>query len=113
MTTIFKQIIDKKIPADIIYENDKLICIKDINPVAPIHLLIIPKKEIATINDISNNDRELIGDMFIAAKKVAKMYNIDEKGYRVIMNCNNDGCQSVYHLHLHLLGGKKLNWEQI
>ena len=110
MTTIFKQIIDKKIPADIIYENDKLICIKDINPIAPIHLLIIPKKEIPTINDISNEDRELIGDMFIAAKKLAKLLNIDEKGYRVIMNCNDDGGQTVAHIHLHCLGGRRMSW---
>tara|TARA_B110000438_G_C15382347_1_gene465332 strand:+ start:52 stop:393 length:342 start_codon:yes stop_codon:yes gene_type:complete len=113
MATIFKQIIDKIVPADIIYENDELICIKDINPVAPIHLLIIPKKEIPTINDIHYEDRELIGNMFMAAKKLAKMLSVDEKGYRLIMNCNNDGCQSVFHLHLHFLGGKKLSWESL
>ena len=111
MTTIFKKIIDKEIDAEIIYENDKVLCFKDINPVAPIHLLIIPKKEIPTVNDIEIDDRELIGDMFIAAKKISKMFNIDKNGYRLIINCNEHGCQTVYHLHMHLVGGKKLKWE--
>ena len=110
MSTIFNKIINKEIPADIIYENETVLCFKDINPIAPIHLLIIPKKEIPTVNDIKNDDKELMGDLFIAAKEVAKLLKIDENGYRLIINCNEDGCQTVYHLHIHLIAGKKLGW---
>ena len=81
MSTIFNKIINKEIPADIIYENETVLCFKDINPIAPIHLLIIPKKEIPTVNDIKNDDKELMGDLFIAAKEVAKLLKIDENGY--------------------------------
>jgi len=110
MSTIFNKIINKEIPADIIYENETVLCFKDINPIAPIHLLIIPKKEIPTVNDIKNDDKELMGDLFIAAKEVAKLLKIDKNGYRLIINCNEDGCQTVYHLHIHLIAGKKLGW---
>ena len=110
MSTIFNKIINKEIPADIIYENETVLCFKDINPIAPIHLLIIPKKEIPTVNDIKNDDKELMGDLFIAAKEVAKLLEIDKNGYRLIINCNEDGCQTVYHLHIHLIAGKKLGW---
>ena len=113
MSTIFKKIIDKEIKSDIIYENDKIISFKDINPIAPIHLLIIPKKEIPTVNDIQEDDKILIGEMFIAAKEIAKLLKINNNGYRLIVNCNDDGCQSVYHLHIHMLAGKKLNWKQL
>ena len=113
MSTIFKKIIDKEIKSDIIYESDKIISFKDINPIAPIHLLIIPKKEIPTVNDIQEDDKILIGEMFIAAKEIAKLLKINNNGYRLIINCNDDGCQSVYHLHMHMLGGKKLNWKEL
>ena len=110
MSTIFKKIIDKEIDSEIIYENNNLICFKDISKQAPIHLLIIPKKEIKTINDIEDCDKELIGDMFIAAKKIAKKLKIDKKGYRLVFNCNDDGGQTVFHIHMHLLAGRKLTW---
>ena len=110
MSTIFKKIIDKEIDSEIIYENNNLICFKDISKQAPIHLLIIPKKEIKTINDIEDCDKELIGDMFIAAKKIAKNLKIDKKGYRLVFNCNDDGGQTVFHIHMHLLAGRKLTW---
>ncbi len=110
MSTIFKKIIDKEIPSDIIFENDKILCFKDINAAAPIHLLIIPKKEIATVNDIEQSDKELIGEMFIAAKNIAKKMNISEDGYRLVVNCNDNAGQTVYHLHMHLLAGKKFLW---
>ena len=110
MSTIFKKIIDKEIPCDIIYENDKILCFKDINSVAPIHLLIIPKKEIATVNDIQKSDKELIGEMFIAAKNIAENMNISKDGYRLVINCNENAGQTVYHLHMHLLAGKKFSW---
>ena len=110
MDTIFNKIINREISADIIYENDKILCFKDIAAQAPIHLLIIPKKEIATINDIENSDKDLIGEMFIAAKEIAKKLNIEKKGYRLVFNCNEDGGQTVFHLHMHLLAGRKLTW---
>ena len=110
MGTIFNKIINKEINADILYETDNILCFKDISSQAPIHLLIIPKKEIKTINDIQNSDKELIGEMFIVAKKVTKKLNIDKKGYRLVFNCNEDGGQTVFHLHMHLLAGRKLTW---
>ena len=110
MSTIFKKIIDKEIESDIIYENDKIICFKDISKQAPIHLLIIPKKEIRTINDIEDCDKSLIGEMFIAAKKIAKKLKIDKRGYRLVFNCNDDGGQTVFHIHMHLLAGRKFTW---
>jgi len=110
MSTIFKKIIDKEIKAEIIYENNNILCFKDINAVAPFHYLIIPKKEISTINDIQDEDKQLMGEMFIVAKKVAKLLNIDRNGYRLIVNCNEDAGQTVFHLHMHILGGRKLTW---
>ena len=110
MSTIFKKIIDKEINADIVYENDKVLAFKDINPVSPVHILIIPKKEIPTINDMSSNDKELLGEMFITAQKIAKKLNINKNGYRVVFNCNEDGGQTVFHLHMHLLAGRLFSW---
>ena len=110
MSTIFKKIIDKKIDADIVYENDNILAFKDVNPISPIHILIIPKKEIPTLNDITVNDKELLGEMFIIAQKIAKKLNINKKGYRVVFNCNEDGGQTVYHIHMHLLGGRSFSW---
>ena len=110
MSTIFKKIIDKEINADIVYENDNILAFKDVNPVTPIHILIIPKKEIPTINDISENEKSLIGEMFIIAGEIAKKLKINKSGYRVVFNCNEDGGQTVFHLHMHLLGGRSLSW---
>ena len=100
MATIFTKIINREIPANIVYENDKVIAFKDINPAAPIHILVVPKKEIATINDIQAEDRELIGEMYLAIGKIVKDLGIDKEGYRVITNCNEFGGQEVFHLHL-------------
>ena len=108
--TIFEKIIFREIPANIHHEDDDLIIIDDINPVAPIHLLIIPKKKIETLNDLNVEDTELIGKMFHAAKKIAIKLGIDKSGYRTIFNCNEDGGQTVYHIHLHLIGGRSLGW---
>ena len=110
MSTIFTKIINREIPADIIYEDDEILAFNDINPQAPIHILIIPKKEIKTINDIRSEDTAIIGKLFLIAKKIAKQVDISEDGYRVVMNCNEYGGQSVYHIHLHLIGGRKLSW---
>lgn len=108
--TIFEKIISKEIPANIVYEDNEILAFKDINPQAPIHILLIPKKQIATVNDIHIDDIELIGKLIYRAKKIAKELQIDESGYRLVFNCNKDGGQEVYHLHLHLLGGRSLNW---
>lgn len=108
--TIFTKIINKEIPADIVYENDDVLAFNDITPQAPTHVLIIPKKPIATINDIQTQDAELVGKLFLAAQAIAKAQGFDDNGYRVVMNCNEDAGQSVFHIHLHLLAGRKLTW---
>ena len=110
MSTIFKDIIDKKIKADIIYEDNEILCFKDVNPIAPIHLLIIPKKEIKTVNDVKDSDQLLLGKLFTSAKKIAKKLNIDKDGYRLVVNCNKIAGQTVFHLHMHLIAGRNLNW---
>lgn len=108
MSTIFKKIIDKEIPADIVYETGEILAFRDINPQAPTHILIVPKKEIPTVDDIEETDAALIGQLVIAAKQIAREQGIAESGYRLIVNCRDDGGQEVYHLHLHLLGGRRL-----
>jgi histidine triad (HIT) family protein len=108
--TIFSKIIRKEIPADIVYEDDDLLAFKDINPQAPYHLLIIPKKEIPTVNQLVEEDELLIGKLIIRARKLAESLGIAESGYRLVFNCNKGGGQEVYHLHLHLIGGRQMNW---
>ncbi|QPG05226.1 histidine triad nucleotide-binding protein [Salinimonas marina] len=108
--TIFTKILNREIPADIVHEDDLCLAFNDINPQAPVHFLVIPKKPIATINDISEADREVVGHLTMVAAKVAKEMGIDQEGYRTVMNCNEFGGQSVYHIHLHVLGGKLLGW---
>ena len=110
MSTIFSKIINKEIHADILFEDDKILAFRDISPQAPVHFLVIPKKEIRTINDINEEDKSLIGELFIVAKEIAKKEGISEKGYRTIFNCNEHGGQTVYHIHLHVLGGRQLKW---
>lgn len=108
--TIFDKIISKEIPADIIYEDEKALAFKDINPQAPIHFLVIPKVRIATANDIDENNAELVGHLYVVAAKIAKEMGFDSEGFRTVMNCNKDGGQTVYHIHLHVLAGKALGW---
>ena len=110
MSTIFSKIINKEIPAEIVYEDDELLAFNDINPQAPVHILIVPKKEIKTLNDLKSEDREIAGKMILLAKDLAKEHNIDKSGYRTVFNCNNDGGQTVFHIHLQLIGGRALNW---
>ena len=110
MSTIFSKIINKEIPAEIVYEDDELLAFNDINPQAPVHILIIPKKEIKTLNDIQIEDKDILGKMILLAKDLAKKHKIDESGYRTVFNCNDDGGQTVFHIHLHLLGGRQLSW---
>lgn len=106
--SIFTKIINREIPANIVYENDYVIAIKDINPIAPIHLLIIPKKEIETLNHIKEEDNKYLLECLFAIKNIAKELNIAEDGYRVINNCNKFGGQEVFHLHFHLLAGEPI-----
>lgn len=110
MDCLFCKIIKKEIPAQFIFEDDQVITVNDIAPQAPHHLLIVPKKHIATINDIHTDDNELIGHMMLTAKNLAKKLALADSGYRVIMNCNKNGGQAVYHIHLHLLGGRQMAW---
>jgi len=108
--TIFSKIIRREIPADIIHEDDDVLAFRDINPQAPVHILIIPKKPIATLNDIQPEDAPLIGKLFLTARQIAADQGFAENGYRTVFNCNRDGGQEVYHIHLHLLAGRPMNW---
>ena len=108
MPTIFSKIINGDIPADIVYRDDQVIAFNDIHPVAPTHILIVPIKEIPTTNDIAGEDEALVGHLFTVAAKLAAREGIAEDGYRLIVNCNKDGGQEVFHLHLHLMGGRPM-----
>lgn len=108
--TIFDRIINREIPADIVHEDDQCLAFRDINPQAPVHILIIPRKAIATINDLGEADEQIVGHLYTVAARIAKEEGIAEDGYRTVMNCNDHGGQSVFHIHLHLLGGKALGW---
>ena len=105
---LFLKIINKELPADIVYEDEQVVVFKDINPAAPVHLLIVPRKHIKTTDDIQKEDKELIGHMIWVATEMARQNNIAESGYRLLFNCRDDAGQIVYHIHLHLLGGGKL-----
>lgn len=110
MSTIFKKIIDREIPADIVYEDDLCLAFKDIDPKAPVHILIIPKKEIASMVEISKGDEELLGHLYVVAAQIAKDQGVSDTGYRLVVNTNNEGGQEVCHLHIHLLGGRQMTW---
>ena len=107
---LFLKIVSREIPADIIYETDEVLAFRDINPQAPVHVLIIPKSHIRTVNDISDNQAELVGKLYLAARDIADAEGVSEVGYRLVMNCNRAAGQEVYHIHLHLLGGRKFRW---
>lgn len=110
-TTIFSKIINREIPADIVYETDNVLAFRDINPQAPTHILIIPKIEIPTVKEINGREHGLLlGEMIDAANYIAKKENIDKEGFRLVFNCGDNGGQEVYHLHMHLLGGRKMSW---
>jgi histidine triad (HIT) family protein len=108
MSTIFSKIINGDVPADIVYKDDQVTCFRDVNPAAPVHILIVPNREIATVNDLQPEDENLAGHMFMVAKKLAEDEGVAESGYRLIVNCNREGGQEIYHLHLHLMGGRPL-----
>lgn len=107
---LFLKIIDKQIPAAIVYEDDRYVAFKDINPQAPVHVLIVPRERIETLNDLTPEHAELVGGLVLVAAKLAAELGIAEEGYRTVINCNEGAGQSVWHLHLHLLGGRSLQW---
>jgi len=107
---LFEKIVRREIPADIVWENDELLAFRDIEPQAPVHVLIIPKRKIRTLNDLTEADADLVGRMVLAAREIAASEGIAEDGYRLNFNCNEGGGQSVWHIHLHLLGGRRMTW---
>lgn len=110
-STIFSKIIDREIPADIVYESDNVLAFRDINPQAPVHILIIPKIEIPTVREIRGNEHAaLLAEMFDAANSIAEKEGVAKDGFRLVFNCDKNGGQDVYHLHMHLLGGRKMDW---
>ncbi|MDE0609574.1 MAG: histidine triad nucleotide-binding protein [Anaerolineaceae bacterium] len=108
MSTIFAKIIAGEIPSDMVFQDNQVTAFRDISPQAPTHILIVPNREIPTANDVSAADEQLLGHMFVVARQLAAEEGIDANGYRLIINCNEHGGQEVYHLHLHLLGGRPL-----
>jgi histidine triad (HIT) family protein len=111
MNTIFSKIINKEIPADVVFESENILAFKDINPQAPVHILIIPKIVIPKVTDLNGKEHAaLLGEMTDAANKLAKEMGIAEEGFRLVFNCGDNGGQEVYHLHLHLLGGRQMKW---
>jgi histidine triad (HIT) family protein len=108
--TLFGKIIRREIPADIVFEDDDVLAFRDINPQAPVHVLFIPKKAFATLNDLGASDAALIGKLFLAATAWAKANGFADDGYRLVMNCNNHGGQTVFHVHMHLLAGRQMHW---
>lgn len=107
---VFAKIIRREIPANIIYETDTVLAFDDINPKAPVHVLIIPKAEIPTINEVETEHAQILGDMMVAAKKIAADKGVSQSGYRLVFNTLDDAGQEVYHIHMHLLGGRRMTW---
>jgi len=109
MPSIFTKIIDREIPADIVYEDELCLAFRDISPKAPVHILVIPKREIASLDDLTDDDEPMVGRCILVAAKVAEQEGLSG-GYRVVVNCKGDGGQEVPHLHFHLLGGRQMTW---
>ena len=107
---LFCKMVAGEIDADIVYEDDDVFAFRDINPQAPTHVLIVPKEHTSTINDMNSGDAQIMGRLFLGAKKVAEQEGISEVGYRTVMNCNEDAGQTVFHIHLHVLGGRRMSW---
>lgn len=108
--TIFGKIIRREIPADIVFENGDVVGFRDLNPQAPVHVLFIPKKPLPTLNDAGPDDAELLGKVLLAAAEYARQEGLAEQGYRTVVNCNEHGGQTVFHLHVHLLAGRRMGW---
>ena len=110
MSCLFCKIAQKEIPSKTVYEDNTIYAFEDLTPQAPVHILVIPKKHIATSLDIENEDNELVGQMFQAANRIAKEKGFADKGFRLVMNCNREAGQTVFHIHLHLLAGRPMQW---
>ncbi len=108
--TIFARIVRGEVPARIVYQDDEVTAFHDIAPVAPTHILIVPNKPIPTLNDVTPEDGALLAKLLLTAQRLARELGVAESGYRLVINCNRDGGQSVYHLHVHLLAGRKMTW---
>lgn len=108
--TLFDKIIRREIPADIVYEDEHVLAFRDINPQAPVHVLFVPRQPIATLNDLTDADATRAGRLLVAASKYARAEGLADDGYRCVINCNRHGGQTVYYLHLHLLGGRIMTW---
>lgn len=107
---LFCKIRDKQIPADIVFADDEIIAFNDIHPQAPVHILIISRKHIDSVSEVTEENCSLVGRMILAAKKIARIAGVEKSGYRLVFNCGEDAGQAVFHIHLHLLGARKLNW---
>ena len=107
---LFCKMVSGVIPCDKVHENEYVLAFRDIDPKAPTHILIIPKKHITTLNEINENDQDLLGELLLTAKKIAKDEGINTSGYRTVFNCNSDGGQTIFHIHMHLLGGRPMAW---
>ena len=110
MDCLFCKILAGDIPAELVYESETAVAFRDINPQAPTHVLVIPRKHISTINDIADEDHAIVGSLYTAAQEIAAAEGIAEDGYRAVMNCNEGAGQSVFHIHLHVLGGRPMGW---
>jgi len=110
MSSIFTRIINREIPAAIVYEDDKCIAFRDRDPKATVHILLVPKKEIPSLADVTEADEPLLGHLLVKAAEIAKDHGVSDSGYRIVINTNPDGGQEVYHVHLHLLGGRQMTW---
>lgn len=110
MDCLFCKIAHGQIPAKLIHEDETVVAFADINPQAPVHLLVVPKQHITTINDLNQSNQDVISHMILTATQLAKSQNLSEKGYRLVLNCNSEGGQAVYHIHCHLLGGRQMSW---
>ena len=107
---LFLKIINRELPADIVYETAELLGFRDINPQAPVHIIVIPKEHIATTNELTAAHEKIVGKLLLAATEIARLEGIAETGYRLVMNCNKHGGQTVFHIHMHLLGGRQMHW---
>jgi histidine triad (HIT) family protein len=110
MSCIFCRIVNKEIPAKIVYEDDKVLAFHDINPQAPYHILVIPKKHISTLLELTEEDKDLIGHIYLVMNKLAQELGVAERGYRVVVNCNEEAGQTVFHVHFHFLAGREMHW---
>jgi len=107
---LFCKIRDGEIPANVIYQDENVLAFEDVNPQAPTHVLVVPKKHISTVNDLQEDDAELVGKLYLAAKKITAEAHVADDGYRLVMNCNEQAGQTVFHIHLHILAGRNMTW---